>query len=179
MCKRESSAKFEDKSPTLSYSADHNGQFAPFLTIECRGLEFVGFDPTRVRFNSSSIEEHAQIKSQGTWKCVGAESGTAFPEVDLSEGEWVDYDEKVRAISPLSSALDIKPFQKCQGRPSGRSLRCGEQVASSIIEEKLYKNFRIGYSKCTRTVTTRVSSKMVYHKYSTYVTARAIDVRAS
>ena len=29
------------------------------------------------------------------WKCVGADSGTVFPEVDLDEGEWVDYDEKV------------------------------------------------------------------------------------
>ena len=47
-CKRESSAKFEDKSPTVPYTAEANGQFAPFLTIECRGLEFVGFDPTRV-----------------------------------------------------------------------------------------------------------------------------------
>lgn len=34
---------------------------------------------------------------QGIWKCVGAESGTAFSEVDLEEGEWVDYDEKVIA----------------------------------------------------------------------------------
>jgi hypothetical protein len=32
---------------------------------------------------------------QGIWKCVGAESGTVFSEVDLSEGEWTDYDEKV------------------------------------------------------------------------------------
>lgn len=75
-CKRESSAKFDEKSPTIPYSADANGQFAPILTIECRGLEFVGFDP------------------RGIWKCAGLESGTVFPEVDLSEGEWVDYDEK-------------------------------------------------------------------------------------
>ena len=45
MCKRESSAKFEEKIPTLAYSADNNGQFAPFLTMDCRGLEFIGFDP--------------------------------------------------------------------------------------------------------------------------------------
>lgn len=36
---------------------------------------------------------------QGTWKCVGVESGTVFPEVELEDGEWVDYDEKVCAIS--------------------------------------------------------------------------------
>ena len=34
---------------------------------------------------------------QGEWKCKGAESGTVFNEVDLDEGEWVDYDEKVTA----------------------------------------------------------------------------------
>jgi len=74
-CKRESSAKFEAASPPQPYSSD-NGQFAPLVTIECRGLEFVEFDP------------------RGIWKCVGVESGTQFPEVDLDEGEWVDYDEK-------------------------------------------------------------------------------------
>ncbi|KAI0830589.1 DUF866-domain-containing protein [Trametes gibbosa] len=76
LCKRESSAKFEPGEKPKPYSADANGQFAPFLTIDCRGLEFIDFDP------------------RGNWKCVGAESGTVFSEVDLEEGEWVDYDEK-------------------------------------------------------------------------------------
>ncbi|KAI0961888.1 hypothetical protein AcV7_000871 [Taiwanofungus camphoratus] len=68
LCKRESSAKFDSGSITQPYSADANGQFAPLLTIDCRGLEFVGFDP------------------RGTWKCVGIGSGTVFDEVDLEEG---------------------------------------------------------------------------------------------
>ncbi|KAI9060576.1 DUF866-domain-containing protein [Trametes sanguinea] len=76
LCKRESSAKFDPGEKPKPYSADANGQFASFLTIDCRGLEFVGFDP------------------RGIWKCVGVDSGTVFPEVDLEEGEWVDYDEK-------------------------------------------------------------------------------------
>jgi hypothetical protein len=76
LCKRESSAKFEAANPTQAYTADANGQFAPFVTLDCRGLEFVGFDP------------------KGEWKCKGAESDTVFSEVDLTEGEWVDYDEK-------------------------------------------------------------------------------------
>ncbi|KZT05857.1 DUF866-domain-containing protein [Laetiporus sulphureus 93-53] len=78
LCKRESFAKFDPGSAPLPYSADANGQyqFAQFLTIDCRGLEFVGFDP------------------RGIWKCVGVESGTVFDEVDLEEEEWVDYDEK-------------------------------------------------------------------------------------
>lgn len=79
-CKRESSAKFDTPTPSQPalrpYTSEQSGQFAPLITIECRGLEFVGFNP------------------QGIWKCKGAESETVFDEVDLSEGEWVDYDEK-------------------------------------------------------------------------------------
>lgn len=57
LCKRESSAKFEPGEKPKPYSADANGQFLPFLTLDCRGLEFIGFDP-RVRytlFNVTSI----------------------------------------------------------------------------------------------------------------------------
>lgn len=32
---------------------------------------------------------------KGIWKCKGAESGTVFSDVDMTEGEWTDYDEKV------------------------------------------------------------------------------------
>lgn len=45
MCKRESSAKFEPNEKPKPYTIDANGQFAPFVTIDCRGLEFIGFDP--------------------------------------------------------------------------------------------------------------------------------------
>ena len=38
---------------------------------------------------------------QGKWKAVGAESGTRFDEIDLSEGEWYDYDEKVQPFDPV------------------------------------------------------------------------------
>lgn len=45
LCKREAHAKFEPKAPPQSYAAEANGQLAPLVTLECRGLEFVGFDP--------------------------------------------------------------------------------------------------------------------------------------
>ena len=45
-CKRESSAKFERSRP-MPYSSE-NGDFQDLVVIECRGLEFTGFDP-RVR----------------------------------------------------------------------------------------------------------------------------------
>ena len=96
-CKRESSAKFEPKSPVKSYSADANGQLAPIVTLDCRGLEFIGFDPRVNTWNSPwSPSCNIDRFSQGIWKCVGIDSGTVFPEVDLEDGDWVDYDEKVR-----------------------------------------------------------------------------------
>ncbi|KAJ7038291.1 hypothetical protein C8F04DRAFT_1090150 [Mycena alexandri] len=73
-CKRESSATFEKGYPLRPYIAE-NGQFGPLLIIECRGLEFIDFDP------------------RGIWKCKGMK-GTVFSEVDLEDGEWTDYDEK-------------------------------------------------------------------------------------
>ena len=45
LCKRESSAKFETSSPPQPYPADANGQFSPLIIIDCRGLEFISFDP--------------------------------------------------------------------------------------------------------------------------------------
>jgi len=90
-CKRESSATFEalpkgpkNKDLPLVYTDDSSStlSFTPLVTLDCRGLEFVAFSP------------------QGIWQCVGKESRTSFPEVDLSEGEWTDYDEK--AALPVS-----------------------------------------------------------------------------
>ncbi|KAF7339541.1 hypothetical protein MSAN_02168600 [Mycena sanguinolenta] len=70
--KRESSAKFEG--PVQPYTAE-NAQFGPLLVVECRGLEFIDFEP------------------RGLWKCKGMK-GTVFPDVDLEGGDWTDYDEK-------------------------------------------------------------------------------------
>jgi len=32
--------------------------------------------------------------SKGEWEAKGVESNTAFTSIDLTEGEWYDYDEK-------------------------------------------------------------------------------------
>ncbi|KAH9968876.1 DUF866-domain-containing protein, partial [Russula dissimulans] len=84
LCKRESFAKFEASSPPRSYSADANGQLAPFITIDCRGLEFTSFDP------------------RGIWKCVGVESKTPFTKVEFEDGEWIDYDEHAKVPVRIS-----------------------------------------------------------------------------
>ncbi|KAF9270168.1 DUF866-domain-containing protein [Marasmius fiardii PR-910] len=87
LCKRESSAKF-DLSKTQPYTEEHSGKFAPFLKIECRGLEFTDFVP------------------RGSWTCQGIK-GTVFKDVDLVENDmWAEYDEKAGvpvSVSEFSS----------------------------------------------------------------------------
>ncbi|OJA16201.1 hypothetical protein AZE42_00119 [Rhizopogon vesiculosus] len=82
-CKRESSASFSPEK-LKPYSAESNGQFAHFLTMECRGLEFADFDP------------------RGQWTCKG-ETGTVFSDVVLEDGEWIDYDEKAKIDVRISN----------------------------------------------------------------------------
>lgn len=59
-CKREHSATFDKAAPT-PYSADNNGQFAPLVMIECRGLEFTGFDPKVGLFGPQDILEDSHL----------------------------------------------------------------------------------------------------------------------
>ncbi|USW56785.1 Putative CXXC motif containing zinc binding protein [Septoria linicola] len=73
-CKREHSANIIDAPKT--YSQQSPAKPKNIITIDCRGLEFVEF------------------KADGDWKAVGIEKGTKFESIDLSEGEWFDYDEK-------------------------------------------------------------------------------------
>lgn len=58
------------------YSADDNEKFKTVVVLDCRGVEPDDFFP-----------------GQG-YKCSGVESGSQFNDINLEEGEWVDYDEK-------------------------------------------------------------------------------------
>ncbi|ORX39098.1 hypothetical protein BD324DRAFT_618509 [Kockovaella imperatae] len=83
-CKKEHSASFVPPTSSTKSTAplpfsEENGKFAPFIALDCRGLEF-----TKLHF-------------RGKWKCKGTETGTPF-EMELNEededGRWDDYDEK-------------------------------------------------------------------------------------
>ncbi|CAG8774053.1 5421_t:CDS:2, partial [Racocetra fulgida] len=66
-----------DNTPIKPYTIDDSGRFSKMAVIDCRGLEFVDFDP-RTGF-----------------KANGAESKTIFDDIDLtSKGDWADYDEE-------------------------------------------------------------------------------------
>ncbi|KAI4197980.1 MAG: hypothetical protein LQ350_005565 [Teloschistes chrysophthalmus] len=73
-CKRESTATL----PALPtpYNATSQPTRQTILVFDCRGLEFIEFVPV------------------GEFTAHGAETNTKFTGIDLSEGEWFDYDEK-------------------------------------------------------------------------------------
>ncbi|KAI8367749.1 hypothetical protein BD560DRAFT_399464 [Blakeslea trispora] len=75
-CKRDMSAQFEPSFKLKKYDIDNNSKFQQIAQFDCRGLELIDFDPRE------------------SWTCKGAESGTVFEDVDLTEKEWVEYDEK-------------------------------------------------------------------------------------
>ncbi|KAK3630477.1 hypothetical protein LTR56_009473 [Elasticomyces elasticus] len=84
-CKREHSANITDT--PKSYSQQSPPKAKNIIVLDCRGLEFVEFKP------------------DGLWKAVGIESKTKFADIDLTEGDWFDYDEK---SSEEVSIKDVK-----------------------------------------------------------------------
>ncbi|KAJ2782995.1 hypothetical protein H4R18_001958 [Coemansia javaensis] len=73
-CKREGAASILDRA--VEYTGGDSGEeFATILSIECRGMEPVAFEP------------------RGGWTAKGVDSNMRF-EFDLDEGEWYGYDEK-------------------------------------------------------------------------------------
>jgi hypothetical protein len=78
-------------SKPVAYTPNDRNDFVTIVKVECRGLEPVGFQPRE------------------GWEAKGETSDTKFDEIDLTEGEWADYDEKVCTWSALvlSVLLDV------------------------------------------------------------------------
>ncbi|KAK0706506.1 hypothetical protein B0T26DRAFT_457509 [Lasiosphaeria miniovina] len=73
-CKRESSANI--MAAPGPYEQSDPAKAQKILTFDCRGLEFTEFMP------------------EGEWLAEGVESNSKFTGIDLTEGEWFEYDEK-------------------------------------------------------------------------------------
>ncbi|KAH6656703.1 hypothetical protein BKA67DRAFT_552769 [Truncatella angustata] len=73
-CKRESTASI--KTAPTPYEQGEPPKAQSIIEFDCRGLEFTDFH------------------SEGTWLADGVDSGTKFAEIELTDGEWYDYDEK-------------------------------------------------------------------------------------
>eukprot|EP00996_Jenningsia_fusiforme_P004246 NODE_5057_length_723_cov_58.513353_g4694_i0.p2 GENE.NODE_5057_length_723_cov_58.513353_g4694_i0~~NODE_5057_length_723_cov_58.513353_g4694_i0.p2 ORF type:complete len:152 (+),score=27.33 NODE_5057_length_723_cov_58.513353_g4694_i0:82-537(+) len=59
-----------------SQSYSKSGTFAPIATFECRGCELLEFQP------------------HGGWQCESTVSDQTFEDIDLTEGDWAEYDER-------------------------------------------------------------------------------------
>ncbi|XP_037825664.1 UPF0587 protein CG4646 [Lucilia sericata] len=75
MCSRENSIDVVEKSNAV-YTQEDSGKFKTIVVFDCRGAEPVEFSP-RVG-----------------WIVRAVDNGQTFEEVDLSEDDWVDFDEK-------------------------------------------------------------------------------------
>lgn len=63
------------------YTAEdsESGKFVPLIKLDCRGIEPLEFIP------------------KDGWEAEGAETSTKFTDIDLSEGDFSEYDEKAEA----------------------------------------------------------------------------------
>ncbi|KAK3584915.1 hypothetical protein CHS0354_021788 [Potamilus streckersoni] len=75
LCSRENSIDII-KDSMVPYNAEDSNKFKTVVVFDCRGVEPIDFSP-RVGFAAE-----------------GEETGTPFPEISLTEGDWCDYDEK-------------------------------------------------------------------------------------
>ncbi|KAI0479465.1 DUF866-domain-containing protein [Xylariaceae sp. FL0804] len=88
-CKRESSATI--KTAPKPYELREPPSQQTIIEFDCRGLEFTAFSP------------------DGSWLAEGLESGTKFEDIELTDGEWFDYDEKANEeVSIKEMKWDMK-----------------------------------------------------------------------
>ncbi|KAI5247799.1 DUF866-domain-containing protein [Aureobasidium subglaciale] len=88
-CKREHSANIKEAPKAVVQNDTPKSQ--KIIEFDCRGLEFVEFKP------------------DGEWKATGIESNTKFDAIDLTEGDWYDYDEKAsEEVSIQGQKWEIK-----------------------------------------------------------------------
>lgn len=77
--------KFKDEFSYASYTSEHSGNFVPVLAFECRGME---------PYALHCLGDEFVVESEG---------GVKFDEdVDLSDGDWAEYDEENDASVSMS-----------------------------------------------------------------------------
>lgn len=75
MCSRENTIDIVEKT-NVKYTQEDSGKFKTIVIFDCRGAEPTAFSP-RIG-----------------WIVKSSENGQTFEDVDLSEDDWVDYDQK-------------------------------------------------------------------------------------
>lgn len=90
-CGRESSANLVDDGKFEAYGIADNGKAKRVLTLETRGCEVTQFKADG-EFTCVSAPPEADEDGQTARQSEGKKS--TFGGIDLSDGEWYDYDEK-------------------------------------------------------------------------------------
>merc|ERR1712179_353084 len=84
LCARENSIDILTDS-VEAYNYSDNLKFKTIAAFDCRGLEPVDFSPR----NGWKLKGYKEDEDG-----EGSETGTVFSDVDLSDKEWADYDDK-------------------------------------------------------------------------------------
>ncbi|RKF54638.1 UPF0587 protein C2D10.03c [Golovinomyces cichoracearum] len=84
-CKREASATII--APPTAYQQESPATRQKIIEIDCRGLDIIEFSP------------------EGEWLANGSHSKTQFSSIDLTDGEWYEYDE---TLGEEVNILDLK-----------------------------------------------------------------------
>ncbi|XP_023320746.1 UPF0587 protein C1orf123 homolog [Eurytemora carolleeae] len=92
LCTRENSIDIQEDS-LASYNQEDNNKFKTIVVFDCRGMEPVEFSP-RNGWKVCGYTEDEEGEGRLT--------GTEFSDVDLTELEWADYDEKSNQSTVIS-----------------------------------------------------------------------------
>lgn len=83
MCSRSNSATILEDS-IKSYGPDDNGEFKTIVAFDCRGMEPSSF------------------WARNGWIAKTVDGGVTFNDVDLTDGDWADYCEKIKQPVSIS-----------------------------------------------------------------------------
>lgn len=78
LCSRENSMTIIEDS-IKSYNSDDQGKFKIIVCLECRGIEPCDYSPRE------------------GWIAKACNNGNVFTDIDLSDGEWVEYCDKINS----------------------------------------------------------------------------------
>lgn len=93
LCSRENSIDILNET-VATYSQTDSGKFKTIVAFDCRGMEPVDFSP-RNGWSCSGYKVDEDDEDSG-------QTGSTFNDVDLADGEWADYDEKIEESTMIS-----------------------------------------------------------------------------
>jgi hypothetical protein len=96
LCSRENSVDILEDTIAKYTMADSN-KFKTIIAFDCRGMEPVEFSP-RNGWRVSGYKEEEDVDSEEEGKVTGTE----FSDIDLTDLEWADYDEKSKESTMIS-----------------------------------------------------------------------------